>query len=75
MRQHFEETGSLIRTIEMLNVNGRHLKPFDVDVEKGETESIPGTSIIDPKQPFWPVPQIQAGFRRLVSRFSPHRMF
>lgn len=75
VRRHFEETGSLIRTIEMLNVNGRHLKPFDVDVEKGETESIPGTSIVDPKQPFWPIPQIQAGFRRLASRFSPHRMF
>lgn len=75
VRRHFEETGSLIRTIEMLNVNGRRLKPFDVDIEKGETESVPGTSIIDPKQPFWPVPQIQAGFRRLMSRFSAHRMF
>jgi phosphatidylserine/phosphatidylglycerophosphate/cardiolipin synthase-like enzyme len=75
VRGHFEETGSLIRTIEMLNVNGRHLKPFDVDVEKGETESLPGTGIIDPKQPFWPIPQIHAGIRRFFTRISAHRVF
>jgi phosphatidylserine/phosphatidylglycerophosphate/cardiolipin synthase-like enzyme len=75
VRQHFEATGSLIRTIEMLNVNGRHLKPFDVDIETGETESLPGTSIVDPKQPFWPVPQIQSGFRRLIARVSACRVF
>jgi phospholipase D1/2 len=75
VRRSFAETGSLIRTIEMLNVNARHLKPFDVDVEKGETDSLPGTSIIDPKQPFWPVPQIQAGIRRFVARLSAHRVF
>jgi phosphatidylserine/phosphatidylglycerophosphate/cardiolipin synthase-like enzyme len=74
VRQHFAETGSLIRTIEMLNVNGRHLKAFDVDVATGETESLPGTSIVDPKQPFWPVPQIQAGFRRLIARVSACRV-
>eukprot|EP00913_Durusdinium_trenchii_P010552 g9896.t1 len=61
-----DETGSLIRTIEALNVKPRHLKPFDVDVEKGETESLVGTGIIDPKQPFWPIPQVQAGFRRIL---------
>ncbi|AYD02447.1 phospholipase D-like domain-containing protein [Neorhizobium sp. NCHU2750] len=75
VRRHFEETGSLIRTIEMLNVNDRHLKPFDVDVEKGETESLPGTAIVDPKQPFWPVPQFQAGLRRFVARLCARRVF
>ncbi len=74
VRRSLAETGSLIRTIDMLNTNGRHLKPFDVDLEKGETESVVGTAIIDPKQPFWPVPQIQAGLRRLLSRLSRHRM-
>jgi phospholipase D1/2 len=75
VRRTFEETASLIRTIEMLNVNGRHLKPFDIDVEKGETESLVGTGIIDPKQPFWPIPQIHSGFRRLIGRLSARRVF
>jgi phospholipase D1/2 len=74
VRKSLEETGSLIRTIDMLNVHGRRLKPFDVDLEKGETESLVGTGLIDPKQPFWPIPQIHAGFRRFISRFSGHRL-
>jgi phosphatidylserine/phosphatidylglycerophosphate/cardiolipin synthase-like enzyme len=69
-----EQTGSLLKTIEILNVNRRRLKPFDVDIEKGEITSLVGTSIIDPKQPFWPIPQVHAGLRRLMARFLTHRM-
>jgi hypothetical protein len=65
----------MLAAVDHLNVKPRGLRSFDVDTEKGEIGSLVGTGIIDPKQPFWPIPQIQAGFRRLVSRCSPHRMF
>ena len=34
---------------------GAVARPFDIDVAKGETTSIPGTGLIDPKEPFWPL--------------------
>ena len=49
------ETGSMVGTLDRLNVRPRGLRSFDVDVAKGETTSIPGTGIIDPKEPFWPL--------------------
>ncbi len=68
------ETGSMLAAIEQLNVGPRGLRSFDVDAEKGETGSLVGTGIIDPKQPFWPIPEIKTGFRRLFARFSHHRL-
>ncbi|MFB9949497.1 phospholipase D-like domain-containing protein [Rhizobium puerariae] len=68
------ETGSMLAAVDRLNVRPRGLRAFDVDPEKGETKSMMGTGIIDPKQPFWPVPLIRNGLRRLFSRLSRHRL-
>ncbi|WP_117192184.1 phospholipase D-like domain-containing protein [Rhizobium terrae] len=68
------ETGSMVAAVDRLNIKPRGLRAFDVDTEKGETESLVGTGIIDPKQPFWPIPEIKGGFRRLFSRLSHHRL-
>lgn len=72
--QIIKETGSMLAAVDRLNVKPRGLRSFVVDTEKGETSSLVGTGIIDPKQPFWPIPEIKAGFRRLFSRLSHHRL-
>ena len=48
VRELAQETGSLIRTIEALNVGLRGLREFPVDL-KGSTEPLPGTEILDPR--------------------------
>lgn len=63
-----EETGSLIRTIERLNNQRRGLRHFNVDVLHGETDSLIGTSLIDPRRPFWPFRQLKVGTRWALSR-------
>ncbi|WP_051903769.1 phospholipase D-like domain-containing protein [Neorhizobium vignae] len=68
------ETGSILAAVDRLNVKPRGLRSYDVDKDKGETESLVGTGIIDPKQPFWPIPEIKSGFRRLFARLSHHRL-
>jgi phosphatidylserine/phosphatidylglycerophosphate/cardiolipin synthase-like enzyme len=68
------ETGSMLAAVDRLNIKPRGLRAFDVDAEKGETGSLVGTGIIDPKQPFWPIPEVKAGFRRLLARLSHHRL-
>lgn len=70
-----EETGSMLAAIERLNVKPRGLRSFDIDPEKGETKSMIGTAIIDPKQPFWPLPRIKSGLRNFFSSLSHHRLF
>jgi len=66
------ETGSLLAAIDRLNVSPRGLRPFHVDSGPGETESVLGTGIMDPKQPFWPIrPMLtlgRRGFTRLTRR-------
>ena len=62
------ETGSLIRTIERLNNQRRGLRHFKVDILNGETDSLMGTSIIDPRRPFWPFRQLKVGMRWALSR-------
>ena len=66
------ETGSLLAAIDRLNVSPRGLRPFHVDPGPGETESVLGTGIMDPKQPFWPIrPMLtlgRRGFTRLTRR-------
>lgn len=64
----FAETGSLICTIEKLNVKPRGLRQFDVNVLNGETDSLIGTSLIDPRRPFWPFRQLKVGTRWALSR-------
>jgi phosphatidylserine/phosphatidylglycerophosphate/cardiolipin synthase-like enzyme len=43
--------GSLIRTIDALNRNGRGLRPFPETDISGPTEPITGTGFLDPKRP------------------------
>ncbi|MFD1746755.1 phospholipase D-like domain-containing protein [Rhizobium helianthi] len=66
--QTLDETGSLIRTIDLLNVKPRGLRQFDVDVLNGETDSLVGTSLVDPRRPFWPYRQLKVGTRWALSR-------
>ncbi|MCQ1850775.1 phospholipase D-like domain-containing protein [Neorhizobium galegae] len=68
------ETGSMLAAVDRLNVKSRGLRSYHVNTEKGETASLVGTGIIDPKQPFWPIPEIKIGFRRLFARLSHHRL-
>jgi phosphatidylserine/phosphatidylglycerophosphate/cardiolipin synthase-like enzyme len=67
------ETGSLVAAVDRLNTRPRGLRMYDIDTAKGETDSLIGTGIVDPKQPYWPIPEISAGIRRLINRFSTHR--
>jgi len=68
-----QQTGSMLAAIDILNVNPRCLRPFEVDTLKGEITSLFGTGIVDPKQPFWPIPEIKSGIRKLFSRLSFRR--
>lgn len=68
------ETGSMIAAIDRLNVKPRGLRAYDVDPENGETKSMIGTALIDPKQPFWPIPEIRSALRRFLVRLSHHRL-
>lgn len=72
--QVFAETGSLIAVIDRLNVNPRGLRSFDVDAEEGDTDSLVGTGIFDPKQPFWPIRPMATLVRRSFGRLS-RRLF
>ena len=74
MAQVFAETGSLIAVIDRLNVNPRGLRSFDVDAEEGDTDSLVGTGIFDPKQPFWPIRPMATLIRRSFGRLS-RRLF
>jgi phospholipase D1/2 len=67
------ETGSMLQAIDRLNTGSRGLRSFNVDAAKGDTDSVVGTGIIDPKQPYWPIPEIKSGFRRLLARL-PYRV-
>ncbi len=65
-----EETGSMLVTIDRYNAGTRGLRPFNVDITKGETDSVIGTSIADPKRPFWPYQQVRSLFRLSLSRLT-----
>ncbi|SIQ11980.1 Phosphatidylserine/phosphatidylglycerophosphate/cardiolipin synthase [Rhizobium sp. RU35A] len=62
------ETGSLIRTIERFNHRPRGLRPFRIRLTEGETNSLPGTALADPRRPFWPFRQLKVGTRWAMSR-------
>lgn len=68
------KTGSMLAAIDSLNTSERGLRPFDVDPKSGDTDSIVGTGIIDPKQPFWPIRPmlvlVKRAFGRLARRMS-----
>jgi phospholipase D1/2 len=69
-----EETGSLVAAIDRLNSASRCLRPFEMDHATGDTESLPGTGIFDPKQPFWPIRPMAILIRRSGARLA-RRLF
>ena len=68
------ETGSMLAAIGRFNTSRRGLRPFEVDPQHGDTESLVGTGIVDPSQPFWPfrplATQFRRGWGRLTRRLS-----
>lgn len=50
-----ERTGSLIRTIDELNVHPRGLRAIGVRADEGEVEPVWGTQIFDPARPIRPL--------------------
>ncbi|MFB2550844.1 phospholipase D-like domain-containing protein [Ensifer soli] len=56
-----EETGSLMETIRRLNFKPRGLRHFAIDVEKGAVEPVPGTAIVDPREPLAPFLRLRRG--------------
>jgi len=53
------ETGSLVATLDRLNIKRRGVRPFPVDAGKGGTAPLFGTGLFDPKKPFWPLQNIR----------------
>lgn len=66
VRAAMTRTGSLLRTIEELNVRPRGLR--EIVVGKGEIEPVWGTDIFDPARPFRPLRSIRRGFDAVVTR-------
>jgi phospholipase D1/2 len=64
------KTGSMLAAIDLLNISPRGLRSFDIDPQKGDTESIVGTGIIDPNQPFWPVRPMVVFAKRTFARLT-----
>ncbi len=66
------ETGSMLAAIDRFNISRRGLRSFDVDPRSGDTTSIVGTGIIDPKQPFWPIGRVILLIKRAFSQLTRH---
>jgi phospholipase D1/2 len=63
-------TGSLIRTIDLLNVHPRGLRDMDVAIDEGKVEPVWGTDIVDPSRPFRPFQWIRKGIGTLMGIFA-----
>lgn len=61
-------TGSLLRTIDELNIRPRGLRDMDVAADEGEVEPVWGTDIVDPARPFRPLRQMKKGFDAVTAR-------
>jgi len=61
-------TGSLLQTIDELNVRPRGLRDMVVSVGKGEIEPVWATDLIDPGRPFRPFRGIRRGVDAVVTR-------
>ncbi|MFC3075248.1 phospholipase D-like domain-containing protein [Shinella pollutisoli] len=48
--------GSLVAAVDALNGGARGLRPFPEAAGKGAVEAVPGTGIVDPVAPWWPLP-------------------
>lgn len=68
VRQAVARTGSLLRTIDELNVRPRGLRDMVISVTKGEVEPVWGTDIVDPARPFRPFRTLRRGVDAVVTR-------
>lgn len=70
VRATIERTGSLIRTIDALNVHPRGLRSIDVKNDGGDVEPVWGTQIFDPARPMRPRHSLAKGLANCASRIS-----
>ena len=66
VREAMIRTGSLLRTVNELNVRPRGLR--DMVVGKGEVEPVWGTDLVDPGRPFRPLRSVRRGVDIVVTR-------
>ncbi|CAN7762951.1 phospholipase [Ensifer sp. NM-2] len=64
----FAKTNSLMETIRRLNKSARGLRHFDIDITRGPTKEIAGTTLIDPRKPFHPLVWLRSRAKRVISR-------
>lgn len=70
VREVLQRTGSLLRTIDELNVKPRGLRDMDVRADKGEVRPIWGTDIVDPARPFRPLRSMRRGIGAVATRVA-----
>lgn len=70
VRRAIESRGSLVAAIEALNTAPRGLREFDVTAREGKTDSLWGTSLMDPKKPYWPLQRLKKGLGAAASRLT-----
>ncbi len=56
--------GSLTAAFDQLNVGPRGLRPFEDARKDGPTDLVPGTDLVDPREPWWPLPRLFRLFAR-----------
>jgi len=64
------QSGSLVTSVDALNIHSRGLREFDVDLTRGEISPLPGTSLVDPQIPFNPLRRARALFASLRIRLN-----
>jgi phosphatidylserine/phosphatidylglycerophosphate/cardiolipin synthase-like enzyme len=64
------ETGSLIAAIDRLNVKPRGLRDIELDVARGSVEPIPGTDLVDPRRPYWPLQRLRDEVGSVAERLT-----
>jgi phosphatidylserine/phosphatidylglycerophosphate/cardiolipin synthase-like enzyme len=58
---------SLNSAVDALNVGKRGLRHFAIDVSKGETSPLTGTTLVDPRRPYWPLQKLRLRVGRLAA--------
>ncbi|SIQ96992.1 Phosphatidylserine/phosphatidylglycerophosphate/cardiolipin synthase [Rhizobium sp. RU20A] len=59
-----EGNGSLTEAFDQLNVGPRGLRPFEDARKAGPTDLVIGTDLVDPREPWWPLPRLFRLFAR-----------
>jgi phosphatidylserine/phosphatidylglycerophosphate/cardiolipin synthase-like enzyme len=61
-----EQTRTMLETIAALNTGERGLRDFKVDLHRGEITPFLGTTLIDPRRPYWPLQKLRLRLGRLL---------